>query len=114
MKHGDALTIFVASLGVAGVVYIATLDEVKGSMTVGDFSGFITAMVLLMTPLKRLTNVNAMIQRGIAAASSIFILKSLGYNQRDVTHIFLIQGCAANIMGVRHIKRPWDWCCRHG
>jgi len=71
---GDALTIFVASLGVAGVVYIATLDEVKGSMTVGDFSGFITAMVLLMTPLKRLTNVNAMIQRGIAAASSIFNL----------------------------------------
>ena len=71
---GDALTIFVASLGVAGVVYIATLDEVKGSMTVGDFSGFITAMVLLMTPLKRLTNVNAMIQRGNAAASSIFNL----------------------------------------
>jgi len=71
---GDALTIFVASLGVAGVVYIATLNEVKGSMTVGDFSGFITAMVLLMTPLKRLTNVNAMIQRGIAAASSIFNL----------------------------------------
>ena len=71
---GDALTIFVASLGVAGVVYIATLDEVKGSMTVGDFSGFITAMVLLMTPLKRLTNVNAMIQRGIAASSSIFNL----------------------------------------
>ena len=43
-------------------------------MTVGDFSGFITAMVLLMTPLKRLTNVNAMIQRGIAAAASIFSL----------------------------------------
>jgi len=30
----------------------------------------------------------------------IAILKSLGYNQRDVTHIFLIQGCSANIMGV--------------
>jgi subfamily B ATP-binding cassette protein MsbA len=31
-------------------------------------------MVLLMTPLKRLTNVNAMIQRGIAASASIFLL----------------------------------------
>ncbi|MBT5541539.1 MAG: lipid A export permease/ATP-binding protein MsbA [Gammaproteobacteria bacterium] len=71
---GDALTIFIASLGVAGVVYVATTDEVKNNMSVGDFSGFITAMVLLMTPLKRLTNVNAMIQKGIAAASSIFIL----------------------------------------
>ena len=80
---GDALTIFVASLGVAGVVYVATLNEVKGSMSVGDFSGFITAMVLLMTPLKRLTNVNAMIQRGIAAASSIFSLLDEG-NELDL------------------------------
>ena len=80
---GDALTIFVASLGVAGVVYVATLNDVKGSMSVGDFSGFITAMVLLMTPLKRLTNVNAMIQRGIAAASSIFSLLDEG-NELDL------------------------------
>ena len=70
---GDAVTIFVASLGVAGVVYVATMGEVK-DMEIGNFTGFITAMVLLMTPLKRLTNVNAMIQRGIAAAASIFLL----------------------------------------
>ena len=70
---GDAVTIFVASLGVAGVVYVATLGEVK-DMEIGNFTGFITAMVLLMTPLKRLTNVNAMIQRGIAASASIFLL----------------------------------------
>ena len=69
---GDAVTIFVASLGVAGVVYVATLGEVD--MEIGNFTGFITAMVLLMTPLKRLTNVNAMIQRGIAASASIFLL----------------------------------------
>ena len=48
---GDAVTIFLSSLGVAGVVYVATLDEVRSAMTVGDFSGFITAMVLLMTCL---------------------------------------------------------------
>jgi len=71
---GNSITIFIASLGVAGVVYVATLEQVKNSMTVGDFSGFITAMVLLMTPLKRLTNINAMIQKGIAAAVSIFSL----------------------------------------
>jgi subfamily B ATP-binding cassette protein MsbA len=71
---GNSITIFIASLGVAGVVYVAMLEQVKTSMTVGDFSGFITAMVLLMTPLKRLTNVNAMIQKGIAAAISIFAL----------------------------------------
>jgi subfamily B ATP-binding cassette protein MsbA len=82
---GDALTIFIASLGVAGVVFVATTDEVKNTMSVGDFSGFITAMVLLMTPLKRLTNVNAMIQKGVAAASSIFILIDEN-NEQDIGH----------------------------
>ena len=82
---GDALTIFIASLGVAGVVFVATTDEVKNTMSVGDFSGFITAMVLLMTPLKGLTNVNAMIQKGVAAASSIFILIDEN-NEQDIGH----------------------------
>jgi subfamily B ATP-binding cassette protein MsbA len=39
---------------------------------VSSVAGFITAMVLLMAPLKRLTNVNATIQRGIAAGESLF------------------------------------------
>jgi len=43
-------------------------------VTVGDFGSFLSAMLLLMTPLKRLTNINAPIQQGIAAGHSIFSL----------------------------------------
>ncbi|SFK18742.1 lipid A export permease/ATP-binding protein MsbA [Methylophaga sulfidovorans] len=61
-------------LGLAMVIYLATLPEVLNSITVGSFISFITAMFMLLTPLKRLTKVNSKLQAGIAAAESIFTL----------------------------------------
>ncbi len=63
---------FVSAAALSLVIYLATLKEVVTTITVGGFVSFITAMLLLMQPLKRLTNVNAVIQRGIAAGESIF------------------------------------------
>ncbi len=61
----------VAAVVLAGVVYLATRPGAE-HMTVGTFMSFISAMLLLLPPLKRLTTVNAAIQRGIAAAQSLF------------------------------------------
>ena len=41
-------------------------------MDLGDFGGFITALLLLMRPLRALTGINAVIQRGLAAGESVF------------------------------------------
>ncbi|MDX1561470.1 MAG: ATP-binding cassette domain-containing protein, partial [Gammaproteobacteria bacterium] len=41
---------------------------------IADFGAFITAVGMLLTPLKRLVNTNAALQRGIAAADSLFIV----------------------------------------
>ncbi len=54
------------------VVYLATLESLTSEISVGRFVSFIAAMMLLMQPLKNLTNINASIQRGVAAARSIF------------------------------------------
>ncbi|MDH5547081.1 MAG: lipid A export permease/ATP-binding protein MsbA [Gammaproteobacteria bacterium] len=56
----------------AGIVYYATRPSVVEEITVGSFMSFIAAAILLLSPLKRLTTVNATLQRGIAAAASIF------------------------------------------
>ena len=57
--------------------------------------------LLFFVVLIAIFNVMVMISMTIEnKKGDIAILKSLGYNQSDVTHIFLIQGCAANIMGV--------------
>jgi subfamily B ATP-binding cassette protein MsbA len=43
-------------------------------LTPGEFVAFITAMSMIFEPVRRLTNVNATLQRGLAAAESIFAL----------------------------------------
>ena len=45
-----------------------------GAIAISDFVSFFTAMALLFSPLKRLTSVNARVQKGIAAAASVFAL----------------------------------------
>lgn len=60
--------------GLSGVIYLATLPEMLEQITVGSFISFVTAMFMILAPLKRLTKINAKLQRGIAAAQSIFNL----------------------------------------
>lgn len=64
----------ISVLGLSGVIYIATLPEMLETISAGSFISFITAMFMLLTPLKRLTKVNSKIQAGIAAAQSVFSL----------------------------------------
>jgi len=61
-------------LGLAGVIYLATLPEMLEKISVGSFISFVTAMFMILTPLKRLTKINSKLQAGIAAAQSIFAL----------------------------------------
>jgi subfamily B ATP-binding cassette protein MsbA len=64
---GDALTQYAVALGVAAVIYLSFAD-----LNPDSFFGFIVAMGMLLAPLKRLINVNAVVQRGIAAATGVF------------------------------------------
>ncbi len=63
-----------AALAVAVVVYYATVQAQSNSTTVGGFVSFLAAMLLLTAPLKRLTGVAEHLQRGLAAAESVFAL----------------------------------------
>ena len=63
----------IAALALAGIVYLTT-GPLQKEITVGSFMSFITAMMMLLAPMKRLTTINIVIQRAIAAAKSIFDL----------------------------------------
>lgn len=65
---------FVAALALAFMVYFATQQSSTAEITVGGFVSFITAMLMLTAPLKRVTSVNEPLQRGLAAAESVFAL----------------------------------------
>ena len=68
---------FLAALAVTVVIYVATLLSKQNELTPGQFVSFIAAMSLLFEPIRRLTSVNAVIQKGLAASKSIFTLLSL-------------------------------------
>ena len=63
-----------AAMAVAVVVYYATKQAQSDATTVGGFVSFLAAMLLLTSPLKRLTGVAEHLQRGLAAAESVFSL----------------------------------------
>jgi subfamily B ATP-binding cassette protein MsbA len=65
---------FIAALGVAVILTIAMMQARSGLNTVGDFVSFLTAMLMMFSPLKSLANINAQIQRGLAAAENVFKL----------------------------------------
>ncbi len=64
----------IAGVGMALVIYIATLPSMLQTVSVGTFGAFLSAMLLIMAPLKHLTDINAPLQKGIAAGQSIFEL----------------------------------------
>ena len=59
---------FIVAIAFAFIVYLATNQD----LLVGQFAAYMTAMLLLMQHAKRLANINAALQRGIAAAQSVF------------------------------------------
>ncbi|MBI5793278.1 MAG: lipid A export permease/ATP-binding protein MsbA [Rhodocyclales bacterium] len=66
------ITQIFASIGLAIVVWVALQQSAGNETTVGGFVSFITAMLLLLAPLKHLADINAPLQRGLAAAESVF------------------------------------------
>ena len=61
-----------AALALAIIISIALQQSADNQITVGDFMSFITAMLMLLQPMKHLADLNAPLQRGLASASSVF------------------------------------------
>jgi subfamily B ATP-binding cassette protein MsbA len=68
------ITQVVTACAVSIVIVIALHQSQQGQATVGSFVSFITAMLMLLTPLKHIAEVNGPLQRGLAAADVVFAL----------------------------------------
>ncbi len=62
----------VVSLAIAVIVALAISEGQRRAMTAGDFFIFFTALLSLLPPLKSLSAINSVLQRGLAAATSLF------------------------------------------
>ena len=63
---------FLGGLGIAFIIWFGGLRVINGSSTPGTFFSFLTAVMMLYDPVKKLSKLNNTIQEGIASASRIF------------------------------------------
>lgn len=67
-----------AAVAVAIVVSIALAQSANGEITVGGFASFLTALIMLLAPMKQLADVNSLLQRGLVAADGVFEVMDRG------------------------------------
>jgi subfamily B ATP-binding cassette protein MsbA len=66
-----------AATAVAAVIWVASSLSAQARLSPGEFVAFVAAMSMLFEPIRRLTNINEVIQRGLAGAQSLFDLLDL-------------------------------------
>ena len=62
----------IASIALAVVLYVATDEAIHKQITVGQFTGFLSTLMIVMQPLRNLVNIAGPLQQGIAAGQSLF------------------------------------------
>lgn len=78
------ITQLIASMALSIVLVIALMQSAAEGTTVGGFAAFITAMMLVISPIKHLADINQPLQRGLTAAEMIFNLMDQPFEEDDV------------------------------
>ena len=57
----------------AAIIFFVTSNDYLDEISIGTFMSYLTAMIMMFAPIKRLSEVNVVLQRGIAASESSMI-----------------------------------------
>ena len=74
----------------AAIIFFVTSNDYLDEISIGTFMSYLTAMIMMFAPIKRLSEVNVVLQRGIAASESIYDLldsRSENIDMIDTTNI---------------------------
>ena len=74
MTVAFAATTPVTQIATSLALSVVVVMALRAGMSSGEFYQFVTLMLMLLTPLKSLAEVNGPMQRGIAAAETVFAL----------------------------------------
>ena len=64
----------IVAVAMASLIYLALHPSIINTMSAGQFIAFVTASGMLTKPLRSMTEINSILQQGIAASQSIFTL----------------------------------------
>ena len=74
MAATTPLTQVITACAISVIIVIALIQAGQGEATVGGFTSFVTAMLMLLNPLRHLAELNGPLQRGLAASDAVFRL----------------------------------------
>ena len=63
---------FLGGVGIVFIIWYGGYSVIQGQSTPGSFFAFLTALLMLYDPVKKLSNMNNMIQQGLAAAHRVY------------------------------------------
>ena len=79
----DPILEVLGGIAIAGVIALASFQVAKGQIQIGDVIGFITALLMLVQPVRAIGTLNAITQEAVAAAARIFDLLDRDRDIRD-------------------------------
>ena len=68
----SGIIMMLVGMTLSAVIYFALLRAQAGALTPGDFVSFMGALMAMQSPIKSLTKINEPLQRGLAAAKSVY------------------------------------------
>jgi subfamily B ATP-binding cassette protein MsbA len=82
------ITHITASVAIAIITFVALSQSGdQGGTSAGSFVSFITTLLLLISPIKQLTTISPVMQRGLAACESVFGLIDTANEPDPGTHV---------------------------
>ena len=88
---------FLGGIGIAAIILYGGYQVIQGVSTPGTFFSFLTALIMLYEPVKRLTNVNNTIQQGIAGAQRVFEIIDLEPEIKNRPHAVVLDKISQGI-----------------
>ena len=76
----------------AAIIFFVTSSDYLNEISIGTFMSYLTAMIMMFAPIKRLSEVNVVLQRGIAASESIYDLLDSESENIDMNDATIIEG----------------------
>ena len=93
----DPILEALGGVAVAGVIALASYQVMQGTMQIGDVIGFITALLLLVQPVRALGTLNAVTQEAAAAGRRIFELIDTENKIKDDTNATVFNAAKAEL-----------------
>jgi subfamily B ATP-binding cassette protein MsbA len=77
------LTQMIAAIALSAIITVALVQSADGGTSVGEFTAFVTAMLLLVAPIKHLSEIANPITRGLASLERGFDLLDLSDSEQS-------------------------------